>query len=235
MPGREALVAGLSGFFGTPANSCRVLSDLCCSAFTRSADATIKRHYFPSFGNPAMQAIARAVRPLLWAVTFVCLTAAARADDSPCPPTVAQLKKMSVCELDRLFEQATPGELPVGHARGRVLLMTDARLPRVRACLASAVWKGKTFDECGGFINQFPGFQALEGAIAPGVSTYDGKPCLILEYPPGTPVFGNLRDEMRQVGPGLYLARLYEVCPCLHFRGYFVIQVDCACPKICVN
>lgn len=164
---------------------------------------------------------------LLSALTLACLE---RAAAQSCPHTVAQLKKLSVCELDRLFEESLPGEIPVGYARGRVLLMTDARLPRVRACLASSVWKGKTFDECGAFINQFPGFQALRGSSATGVSWHDGKPCLVLEYPADTPVFGNTRDEVRQIGPGLYLARLYERCPCPHFRGYFVIQVECACP-----
>jgi hypothetical protein len=182
-----------------------------------------------------MQSFARAAYPLLWAATLVCSTTAARADDSPCPLTIAQLKKFSICELDRVFEQATPGEIPVGYARGRVLLMTDARLPRVRACLTSSVWKGKTFDEGGTFINQFPGFQALRGAAEPGVSWHDSKPCLVLEYPSDTPVFGNTRDELRQVGPGLYLARLYERCPCPHFRGYFVTQVECTCRRNCTD
>ena len=175
------------------------------------------------------------MRPMLWAAAFICLTTATRADDPACPPTLAQLKKLNVCELDRLFEEATPCAAPVGYARGRVLLMTDHRLPRVRACLASSVWKGKTFDESGAFINQFPGFQALRGAAEPGTSWHDGKPCLVLEYPADTPIFGNTRDELRQIGPGLYLARLYERCPCPHFRGYFVIQVDCACPRNCTD
>jgi hypothetical protein len=168
---------------------------------------------------------------LLGLTAFVALMLAvpARADDAPCPVTLDQLKRMSACELDRLFEQAPPGAIPVGYARGRVLLMCDARHPKLRACLASSVWKGKTFDECGGFINQFPGFKALRGKAEPGVSWHDGKPCLVLDYPSNTPIFGNTRDEIREVAPGLYLARLYEVCPCPHFRGYFAIEVACGC------
>jgi hypothetical protein len=156
------------------------------------------------------------------------LTAFACADEPPCPLTLNQLKRLSVCELDRLFEQSSPGPIPVGKARGRVLIMTDARLPRVRACLASSLWKGKEFDEGGDFINQWPGFQALAGKAELGDSWHDGKPCLVLDYPADTPIFGNTRDEMRRVGPGLYLARLYERCPCPRFRGYFAIQLDCA-------
>jgi hypothetical protein len=147
--------------------------------------------------------------------------------ESSAQTTLADLRKLDVCELTRLFEAAAPGEIPVGHAKGQVLLMTDAMLPRLRARLASSVWQGKQFEPDGEFINQFPGFQALRGKAETGVSWHDGKPCLVLDYPPDTPLFGNTRDEMRQVGPGLYLARLYERCPCPRFRGYFAVQVCC--------
>ena len=48
------------------------------------------------------------------------------------PLTLEQLRKLNVCELDRLFEAASPGEIPVGYAHGQVLLMTDAKLPKLR-------------------------------------------------------------------------------------------------------
>jgi hypothetical protein len=108
--------------------------------------------------------------------------------------------------------------------------MTDAKRPRLQARLANLAWKGKHFEDDGAFINQWPGFQALRGQAELGVSGYDGKPCLVLQYPPETPLFGNTYDEIRQVAPGLYLARLYERCPSPRFRGYFAIQVSCSCP-----
>ncbi|MBI2809182.1 MAG: hypothetical protein HYX68_29725 [Planctomycetes bacterium] len=144
-----------------------------------------------------------------------------------CPLTFADLKKLNPCELDRLFEQAKPGELPVGYCRGQVLLMTEARHPKLRARFASTAWKGKHFEPGGDFINQWPGFTALRGTSARGESWRDGKPCWVLQYPPGTPVFGNTRDELREIAPGLFLARLYERCPCPRFRGYFAIQREC--------
>jgi hypothetical protein len=144
------------------------------------------------------------------------------------PRSLADLKRLSACELTRLFEQAEAGPIPVGYAKGQVLLMEDARLPKLRARLASTAWRGKHFEEGGEFINQWPGFTALRGKIEPGTSAFDGKPCLVLDYPPGTPLFGDMYDEMRQIAPGLYLARLYERSPCPHFRGYFAIQV-CGC------
>jgi hypothetical protein len=139
--------------------------------------------------------------------------------------TAAQLDRLGACELERLFAQAEVGEPPVGFARGRVLLLLDARWPRARARLAGLAWKGKHFAPDGSFVNQWPGFRALGARAACGPSWYDGRPCLVMEYPAGTPVFGNARDEVRQVGPGLYLGRLYQRCPCPRFRGYFALEL----------
>jgi hypothetical protein len=142
--------------------------------------------------------------------------------------TLDQLKKLPECELKRLFDQApAPTAIPVGYAKGRVLLMTNAKLPRLKARLASTFWKGKHFCEDGGFINQFVGFQALRSNAELGTSWHDGKPCIVIEYPPNTPLFGNNRDELREIAPGLYLARLYERCPCPRMVGYFAIQIEC--------
>jgi hypothetical protein len=102
-------------------------------------------------------------------------------------------------------------------------------LPRLQARFASSIWKGKHIEPDGEFVNQFPGFKALKGKAEMGVSTHDGKPCILMSYPPDTPLFGNSWDELREVAPGLYLARLYERCPCPRFRGYFAIQVSCPC------
>ena len=149
---------------------------------------------------------------------------------APCPLSLQQLKKLSECELERLFANAPPGAVPVGYARGATLLMTSARMPRLKARLADSVWKGKHFEESGDFINQWIAFQALRGHAQVGTSWHDEKPCIVIEYPPNTPLFGNTRDELREVAPGLYLAGLYEKCPCPRFRGYFAIQIGTSCP-----
>jgi hypothetical protein len=169
-------------------------------------------------------------RLLAVACIGMAFLAGGRASAQSSAVTLQHLSQLNVCELTQLFEQAPPGEVPVGDARGKVLLMTDAKLPRLQARLANLAWKGKHFEADGTYINQWPGFQALRGQAELGVSGYDGKPCLLLHYPPDTPLFGNTYDEMRQVGPGLYLARLYERCPCVRFRGYFAIQVCGSCP-----
>ena len=156
----------------------------------------------------------------------------ARADGDTSLPAVLTgrtLSRLEPCQWDELFARGTVGALPVGLGRGRVLFVSDAKLPRARASLAGVAWKGKYFDPDGGFINQWVGFRAVASRVAVGPSWLDGRPCIVLEYPPGTAVFGNARDELREVAPGVFLGRFYERCPCPKLRGYFVLEMDDPC------
>ena len=147
------------------------------------------------------------------------------------PLTVCQVKRMCLEDLDQLFASGKVGGMPVGAALGPVLIVVTAKKPRLRAQLQSAVWKGKVFFADGSFTNQWLGFQAVPSQVALGASWYDHSPCIVLEYPPGSPVFANARDELREIAPGLLLGRFYERCPCPRFQGYFVLEMKCCCRK----
>lgn len=154
-------------------------------------------------------------------------------DDGSAICSLAQLQRLCPEQLEQLFSQADAGDLPVGHFAGKVLIMCDARCPRLRAKMASSVWKGKIFDDGGCFINQWLGCRAIRAHAHLDTSWLDGRPCIAVDYEPGTPVFGNARDEFRQIGPGLYLCRLYERCPCPRLRGYFALELSCSCSRPC--
>jgi hypothetical protein len=139
-------------------------------------------------------------------------------------PTPRELARMSPCELDRLFAAAGVGCLPVGLGRGRVLYVAEAHRPRARARVQSVVWKGKYFYPDGAITNQWCGFRAVASHAEVGPSWCDGRPCVVIEYPPDAPVFGNARDELREVAPGVFLGRYYERCPCPKWAGYFVLE-----------
>jgi hypothetical protein len=141
--------------------------------------------------------------------------------------TLGDLKRMDFCELDQLFTHGTGTAFPVGSAHGTILLRTDGK--RARAKLAGTVWKGKYFYSDGCITNQWLGFRAISTHIASGSSWYDDKPCVVIEYPPGTAVFGNARDELREIAPGLFLGRFYERCPCQKLQGYFVLELQHCC------
>ena len=138
-----------------------------------------------------------------------------------------QLQRMSPCEMGRLFAQAEVGTPLVGPARGRLLCLTDGRFRRVKVRLSNALWRGKSASEDGHFVNRWiGGIEAIESCYVVGPSWIDGRPAIIMEYPPGTAVFENTHDELRQVGPGLYLGPLYDRFPCPKFRGYIALQLE---------
>jgi hypothetical protein len=150
------------------------------------------------------------------------------AGDEPAPVHRARdLRRMTPCELDRLFAHGKACAMPVGVTRGRVLYVVDAPCPRVRAALQSVPWKGKVFFPCGDFTNRWCGFRAVASHGEIGDSWFDGQPCIVLEYPPDAPVFSNARDELREVAPGLYLCMVYDRCPCPKLKGYFVLEMTC--------
>jgi hypothetical protein len=141
-----------------------------------------------------------------------------------CP---ADLRHLCCDELQQIFASAEGCTFPSGFGRGEVLLRTDPRHARLKARMTNRVWKGKRFEEDGYFINQWLCFRALHSYVCQGPSWLDGRPCVILEYPPDTPLFGNTRDELREVAPGVWLGMWYDREPCPKLRGFFVLECQC--------
>jgi hypothetical protein len=125
-----------------------------------------------------------------------------------------------------VFAHGKVAALPVGLGRGTILCRVEGKMPRMRTKLSGTVWKGKYFYPDGCFTNQWVGFRAISSSAAVGSSWYDGQPCIILEYPSGTPLFGNTRDELREIAPGVFLGRFHERCPCRQLQGYFVLEIE---------
>lgn len=145
----------------------------------------------------------------------------------PAPLDVKQVLRMSPCELDGLFAAGTLCERPNGPWRGKIILRVDTRHPYRTARVQGLVWKGKEFYPDGAFTNRWLGFRAISSHVHVGPSWFDGQPCLILDYPAGTPVFGNARDELRAIAPAMILGRFYERCPCPKHQGFFVLEPKC--------
>jgi hypothetical protein len=103
------------------------------------------------------------------------------------------------------------------------------RLAGARAALTRALWHGKVFDCAGaGLVNQWCGFRAIRAEVYYGPSWLDGRPAIVMDYSRTSKVWADVRDEVREVAPGLYLGRMYRRKPCgPAFRMYFALQ---ACP-----
>ena len=144
--------------------------------------------------------------------------------------TVCDLKRMNPCELERLFASAGPGRMPSGWMPGELLVLTDFPMPRVTEALARRYWQGKEIQPDGSFINQFRYRQRFASRAVIGPSFYDGKPAIVMAYPPGTPFFQNVRDEFREVSPGLYLGRIYNTAKCPRLLGFMYLRNGGCCP-----
>jgi hypothetical protein len=138
----------------------------------------------------------------------------------------AGLHCLSLCELDDLYRRATVHGAPHGWLPGEVIVFTNMPAPKLVKRLADTFWVGKHIEPDGYFINQWKNRQALDSYIRIGPSYVDGCPSIVFEYPRCTPLFGPMRDEYREIAPGLFLGRMYRRVPCVRFLGYNYLQLS---------
>lgn len=142
------------------------------------------------------------MKPLLAAVAALAL-----AFPAPGVPPAAALHGATPCDWVALFRHGTLGCGPCGPTRGTILY-ADGRHPRARACLQGLAWKGKTFYGDGTLTNRWlGGIHAVSAHSDVGPSWLDGQPCLVIQFAPNAPILGNVRDEVRQIAPGVWLGR----------------------------
>jgi hypothetical protein len=139
---------------------------------------------------------------------------------------VPQLLEMSSDELDALFRSSEPGAIPRGEADGTVLVATGSKLAEPAEKLAHLlVWQGKVFDpEKGELLNEIGpfGFKAVRAKVYKEPSWLDGKETIVLDYSKTSLIAHWIRDEIREVSPGLYLGLVYwERARILHFALKF--------------
>ena len=138
------------------------------------------------------------------------------------PPAAAH-RQATPCGWEVLFRQGTLGCGPLGPTRGAVL-HADGRHPRLKARLQGVVWKGKTFHGDGTITNRWlGGLHAVSAGSHVEPSWLDGDPCLVIQYAPDARVFGNVRDELRQIAPDLWLGHSYDTATGQP-KNWFVLQ-----------
>ena len=116
-------------------------------------------------------------------------------------------------ELARLFSSGRVGAIPDGRGRGTVLLGTGGPAARVAAGLAYALaWRGKVVNaRTARLLNILTPLQieAIEAVIYKQDSWYDGAPCIVLDYSKTSFVARRIRDEIREIAPGIYLGIVF--------------------------
>ena len=126
---------------------------------------------------------------------------------------VAQLLSMNQKALDDLFTASPAGDIPNGQAKGTAIIAPGTRYSQPIAEVINVFgWQGKVFDaEKGVLKNSITLFhvQAIVARVYKGASWLDGKECIVLDYSDTSIVAHYVRDEIRLIGPGFYLGKVY--------------------------
>ena len=137
--------------------------------------------------------------------------------------TQNDLLDLSSAELDDLFRRSPAGEIPDGDADGKVLVGSenDDVSDNVAWIAKTLAWKGKVFNrEKGDLKNKILpfGIKAVRAKVYKEASWFDGKETIVLDYSKTSFLARKVRDEIREVAPGLYLGLVYwEKDKVLHF------------------
>lgn len=126
---------------------------------------------------------------------------------------VAQLLDMSQTQLDALFTNSSPGDIPDGEADGTAIIAPGTRFSQeIASFIKHFAWQGKVFDSQKGALKNriLPfGLNAIIAKVYKAPSWLDGKECIVLDYSETSLVAHWIRDEIRQIEAGLYLGKVY--------------------------
>lgn len=142
--------------------------------------------------------------------------------------TARQLLSMSQKELDDLFASSPSGEIPDGEAQGTAIIAPGTTYSEEIASLINVFgWQGKTFDAAHGTLTNRIlafGLNAIVAQVYKSQSWFDSKDCIVLDYSQTSLLAKHVRDEIRQIGPGMYLGLVYwDKTRTIHFALQFPV------------
>lgn len=126
--------------------------------------------------------------------------------------------KLSSEQLDEIFRHSTPGEVPVGEGEGTAIIAPGTAVSDAIAKFVHLFsWKGKVFErdpadpQRGTLKNRLLllGTKAIIAQVYRGESWFDQKECIVLDYSHTSLVAQWVRDEIREVSPGVYLGIVF--------------------------
>ena len=130
--------------------------------------------------------------------------------DTADPSTLITMTKP---ELARLFSSGRAGAVPDGRGRGTVLLGTGGLAAQVAARLSYALaWRGKVVSaRTARLLNILTPLQveAIAAMIYKQDSWYDDAPCIVLDYSKTSFAARWIRDEIREIAPGVFLGIVF--------------------------
>jgi hypothetical protein len=134
--------------------------------------------------------------------------------------------------LEAMYRGAAVGSVPFGSFEGRAIPAPGTRKGIRKSKLIGLLWKGKEFRGDGMMINRLAfGLSAVRADMYYGESWLDGRESIVLDYANTSKLFGNARDEMREIAPGLYLGMTYvRKSPEPKLAMFYTVQAAPSCP-----
>lgn len=131
-------------------------------------------------------------------------------------PTVSNFLDMSQRELDETYRAAQAGAVPQGNTRGTAIA-GGTLLTRLYARIARRFfWQGKVFDifclpDQGILVNKITPFSLtfIIAKVYKQASWLDGQETIVIDYSTTSFFAQKVRDEIREVEPGIYLGKVW--------------------------
>ena len=121
--------------------------------------------------------------------------------------------RMSQQQLDDVFKQAPAGPIPQSIVQGTAILLPGTAVaPFIRWLVHSFIWKGKAFEQSGTELrNRLTpfGIKAIRAKVSYDASWLDGQKAILIDYSKTSFVAQKIRDEIREVAPGVYLGKVW--------------------------
>jgi hypothetical protein len=128
----------------------------------------------------------------------------------PQPQTMDELVRMSANDLTALYLASPVAVPPQGFAPGKAIKNPGSRRTVFNSRVTGVAWQGKIFRDDGTMINRMFGVcKMIPAEVYVDTSLLDGQPSLILDYSKSK-LWPDVRDEVREVSPGLYLGIMYR-------------------------
>ncbi len=130
----------------------------------------------------------------------------------------AEFLKLSSEQLDEIFRNSPVGDLPIGEGEGTAIIAPGTAVSDAIARFVHLFsWKGKVFErdtrqpERGWLKNRLLllGTKAIIAEVYKGISWFDGKECIVLDYSHTSIIAQWVRDEIREVSPGVFLGVVF--------------------------
>ena len=120
-------------------------------------------------------------------------------------------------ELDEIYRNAKPGDIPSGDTHGTAILAGSIFSKMVAAFARLFAWQGKVFDlfcpggQAGIRVNKITAFSLtfIVAQVYRAKSLLDGKDTIVIDYSSTSFVAKVIRDEIREIEPGVYLGKVW--------------------------